>query len=623
MSLGFLPRLFLGTRRHPRQGTGPQEHVMVLLAAMKAGFAKTVAPKLAQLLEQSEYSRSHAKIAWHLARWYHSQGHAQKVLEYLEIERQLSTTSPLDIAHIVLEAEAHRSLGRLAAAQGLLQSAIRRDGEHTELCLSAANLPPSDGGREFFELNMERLAWLNKPFERAGLCLLSLRDNLQGLTFDNLVAAGDPSFSSDIKVSVLVPVYNAERTVGTAITSLLDQTWTNLEVIAVDDGSTDETWDILQSYAASDPRLLPIRHGENLGAYAARNTALRLASGEFVTVSDADDWVHPQRVRIQAEHLKKTGALCNTTASIRVDSDVRVNVNPRAEMLRESFPSLMMRREDALGIGGWDEVRMGADAEFYDRLLAMYQHQKHKILEDVPLTLQLNRASSLTQMSFIGRSTMRYGARREYAEAYAYWHRLAAEGESSLCLPSVGRAFPIPKISNPRSSSEERYDVLFVVDCAAQSCWMNPDTLMALKLRGLRLASLHWPALASADKAIARPIRKLLHDEMAGAVVAGDKLKCKLVIADASLLVNVPDILPDVTAKTVVLIVDSVDALTQLTYKVDQARSVFGIDPLLAPTSRKTQKKLRMLGEFSITEETWPETAYIGALVKNLERCSD
>ena len=105
--------------------------------------------------------------------------------------------------------------------------------------------------------------------------------------------------------------------------------------------------------------------------------------------------------------------------------------------------------------------------------------------------------------------------------------------------------------------------------------------------------------------------------------MAGDTLRCNVVIVDTSLLVNVPDILPNVTARAVVLIVEAVEPLAQLLQKVDQARSVFRVEPLLGPTSRKTRKKLKMLGKFSVTEETWPETAYTEALVKNLQRYSE
>jgi glycosyltransferase involved in cell wall biosynthesis len=90
-----------------------------------------------------------------------------------------------------------------------------------------------------------------------------------------------------------MPAYDAQGTIAIAIESVLNQTWSNLELIVVDDGSGDHTWEVLQSFAARDPRVLVLRHEQNRGAYAARNTALRHATGDLVTVNDADDGCIP------------------------------------------------------------------------------------------------------------------------------------------------------------------------------------------------------------------------------------------------------------------------------------------------------------------------------------------
>ena len=97
-----------------------------------------------------------------------------------------------------------------------------------------------------------------------------------------------------------MPAYNAENTIATAAKSILDQTWSNLELIVVDDGSSDGTWSIIEFVARRDPRVVPLRHPRNRGAYAARNTALSHATGDFVTAHDADDWSHPEKVALQA-----------------------------------------------------------------------------------------------------------------------------------------------------------------------------------------------------------------------------------------------------------------------------------------------------------------------------------
>lgn len=91
-------------------------------------------------------------------------------------------------------------------------------------------------------------------------------------------------------ISVLLPVHNGERFIDGAIRSVLTQSYPNLELLVVDDGSTDGTWARVRRW--NDPRLVTLSHRVNRGVAAARNTALAAATGEYVAVIDADDeWV--------------------------------------------------------------------------------------------------------------------------------------------------------------------------------------------------------------------------------------------------------------------------------------------------------------------------------------------
>jgi len=93
------------------------------------------------------------------------------------------------------------------------------------------------------------------------------------------------------KVSVLVAVYNAAAFLPKCLDSLLGQTLSNIQVICVDDASTDESLRVLNDYAVRDLRLEVIRLEENGGQAHARNEALKLAKGEFICMVDADDWL--------------------------------------------------------------------------------------------------------------------------------------------------------------------------------------------------------------------------------------------------------------------------------------------------------------------------------------------
>jgi glycosyltransferase involved in cell wall biosynthesis len=105
-------------------------------------------------------------------------------------------------------------------------------------------------------------------------------------------------------VSVVMPIYNASEYLREAIQSLLNQTYTNWELIAVDDGSTDDSWAILSSYA--DSRIKIFRR-ENGGQCAATNTGLEHINGDFVQFFDADDLMDENKIFVQVEALKRDG----------------------------------------------------------------------------------------------------------------------------------------------------------------------------------------------------------------------------------------------------------------------------------------------------------------------------
>lgn len=95
------------------------------------------------------------------------------------------------------------------------------------------------------------------------------------------------------RISVIVPVYNAGRYLKPCIESLLQQTYPDIEILAVDDGSTDDSGAILDAYAKQDGRLSCI-HQANAGVSAARNRGLDAATGDFISFLDSDDWLAPE-----------------------------------------------------------------------------------------------------------------------------------------------------------------------------------------------------------------------------------------------------------------------------------------------------------------------------------------
>lgn len=97
----------------------------------------------------------------------------------------------------------------------------------------------------------------------------------------------------DLKVSVLIPVFNAEDYLARCIDSILAQTYQNFEIIAVDDGSSDGSASMLDGYAKGAPGRFVVEHRENAGVAAARNRAIELATGDYITFVDNDDYLDP------------------------------------------------------------------------------------------------------------------------------------------------------------------------------------------------------------------------------------------------------------------------------------------------------------------------------------------
>lgn len=112
---------------------------------------------------------------------------------------------------------------------------------------------------------------------------------------------------SDIKISVIMPVYKVEEYVGKAIESIQAQTLKEWEFLIVDDGTPDRSGEICDEYASKDARLHVI-HKENGGAPSARNVAIDIAKGEYLYFMDSDDWAEPTMLEDMYKLAKKNNS---------------------------------------------------------------------------------------------------------------------------------------------------------------------------------------------------------------------------------------------------------------------------------------------------------------------------
>jgi glycosyltransferase involved in cell wall biosynthesis len=188
-------------------------------------------------------------------------------------------------------------------------------------------------------------------------------------------------------VSVLMPCYNAAATIDEAVESLLGQTYMNFEVVAVDDGSTDDTAAKLQAWAKRDERLRLIRQ-ENTGIIGALNLGLDHCQGAFIARMDADDRCLPDRFQAQVELLQAQEDIALVSCLVegfpeesvregfRIYIDWLNRLTTPHEIATELFiesplvhPSIMARSQSIRRVGGYQERGW---AEDYDLWLRMH-----------------------------------------------------------------------------------------------------------------------------------------------------------------------------------------------------------------------------------------------------------
>ncbi len=344
-----------------------------------------------------------------------------------------------------------------------------------------------------------QLAWINHSLEASGYAPISVESG-EGPSLDRVASVASPVANAKALplVSVILPAFNSEKWISAAIQSLLAQTWTNLEILVVDDCSTDSTYSIAKSFEALDHRVRVLRAKQNSGPYHCRNIALKQAKGDYVTVHDADDWSHPQKIEVQVRHLEADSALmANVSEGARLDeSSLITGVAGRTQILRPNFSSLMFRREPVTrALGFWDEVRFGGDSEFQYRLINRFGAESFVILKSGLLSLLRVVEGSLTAG---GLQEILSGPRKLYKESFQAWHNHLVETEGSFYLdPTKARRFYAPKASLNIESQPSTRDLVIVANFAEPISTMQPVVALiseALK-NSLKLTIAHVPSL--------------------------------------------------------------------------------------------------------------------------------
>ncbi|MDD2731023.1 MAG: glycosyltransferase, partial [Candidatus Portnoybacteria bacterium] len=234
-------------------------------------------------------------------------------------------------------------------------------------------------------------------------------DNYQwdNVVLDYIKAYDQALYGYNDIVSVIIPCYNLGKFLPYCLDSVLAQDYPQLEVVVVDDASTDNSWDIIQDYATKDSRIIPLRNTYNKHVSFSRNLAVKHATGQFILPLDADDRLYPKAVTTLVNHLKNNRSLDIVAGKLHIYHETALDGpyqqggwpnNAELKLQLEGHNRLpyssMYRRKVFDRVGGYrTRIKNGVeDADFWTRALGlgykaeildvytlMYTHRDHSL----------------------------------------------------------------------------------------------------------------------------------------------------------------------------------------------------------------------------------------------------
>ncbi|WP_440897970.1 glycosyltransferase family 2 protein [Amphibacillus sp. Q70] len=533
------------------------------------GFVERGLTELEDLLSnEDEYLRYLA--GWQLAVWHANQDpleHAKQCINQLATLTFDNNDQVLKRRKSILEAESYHRLGDLNKAKEIISLALKND-SHRDLLLAQANLAESlDDKIELINQIMDKYQNLRIAIDQDNN--KSIYDQL---TVDPKLIEQNKINHDQHKVTIIIPAYNAESIIETAIYSILKQTWRNIEVIVADDCSTDQTQAVVKEIAKTDQRVKIVQTKQNSGAYIARNTALKEATGEFITINDADDWSHPEKIEIQARHLlENPKVIGNMSQQVRATNDLDFYRRGQPGMyIFQNMSSLMFRREPVMEkIGYWDSVRFAADSEYIKRIKVIFGNKSIKYLETAPLSFQRQTSHSLTGNSAFGYPGYFFGARKEYREAQEDYHERFPD-QLYYPFPQNKRPFPIPEPMWPSKAVKDEdgyrhFDLLIASDFSDKGD-TNKTILKEIEVRtkqGLKIGlnQLYRYDLKP-EKLINSEVRDLIDGDQIQVVCYGEKLTCDyLIVINPAVLQDRQNYLPTIKAKKINVIINQLPTI--------------------------------------------------------------
>lgn len=576
------------------------------------GFARYAIPELERLRDDPFASLiERVEAAWYLSRWFYVEGDYARALENVRFASAHSEAP--EKRFLILEIQLLLGLGRAEEAEELVNHAIRlklsKRPDFLLLRSTAVRRVLEARGASAVEVEAAQIQALNEHFTRVRMAPIAKKDPSLPLSISNLTADAQPrSRVQPLKVSVIMPAFNCESTIEWAIESLLRQTWVNLEIIVVDDLSTDRTCERVEQIAARDSRVRLVRKTKNEGAYPARNTGLKHAAGDFITVHDADDWSHPQKIELQVEALEghpERVAVLSYWVRVKENLEIVGAWLPKGSIYDVNLSSLMFRRHILENTHPWDDVRVSADAEFHSRLVAIYGEKAvYKLPQDYLLSFSLVRDNSLTRSETTHLRSLFHGVRRNYRDAYRYWHELITSANAGTA-PADGKRFPIPLGNRPDGAGKHRYDMVVVSDFAlfGGAFVSTLHYILAARRLGKRVAVFHWRKYDLSAYTPPNPrLYKACLEHDVDILSPGDSVETELVLVGyPPILQHRIDPMPTISTRKVVVVVNQF--ASRLVSGADQQydprvvrrnlADIFGTEGIWVPISAWVQRLMR------------------------------
>ncbi len=515
------------------EGPGSPESVRAKRTRMlNLGFLEKGMAELEHMVDHAATATERQRAAWELANFHANQmtrESAEASLRFLDRAVSEASFGDMELDRVsILRAEALSLLGRDLEASAVLSARLALS-DAQDLCYARSQYAADEN---------ERLFWINRAFARYNVAPIHFEPG-EGLLYDRLNCGYVPALvgvGRQPKVTIIIPAYGAEHTIHTTLKSLANQTWKNFEVIVVDDCSPDGTAAAVEAFVQTDARFRLIRLEKNGGPYIARNVALSQATGEFVTINDADDWSHPQKIEVQALHLMSDPqTIANMSMQARVTEDMgfyrRGNEGFYTQL---NMSSLMFRRQKVLEKAGyWDSVRFAGDSEFRQRLNLHFGRNSVVTLFTAPLSFQRQTEGSLTGSVSFGYHGYKMGARRFYENAHKAYHT-KARTTAYVGFPLTARPFLAPKSMLPtRDDRVRHYDVIIASDFRfpGGTTSSNVEEMKAQAAMGLRTGIVE---LNRYDIDVHRDLNAKVSDMLARGdvelLVHGEKATCDLLI---------------------------------------------------------------------------------------------